>query len=66
MLTLRRPTPNNATMDELTALQNQMTGFVDQLKAITPGSGCYLNEVCPRHSLPIPPFSNDDYYSRNH
>lgn len=39
------PTPANATMDELLGLQRQMTDFVDQLKAITPGSGCYLNEV---------------------
>ena len=41
-------------MAELTALQNQMTDFVNQLKAITPGSGCYLNEVCLHRTPPLP------------
>lgn len=43
-MVLAVPTPKEATMDELVALQRQMTGWVKQLEEITPGSGCYLNE----------------------
>ena len=47
------PAPKTASMPELLALQHQMTGYVSQLKVITPGSGCYLNEVCrPPSFLP--------------
>ena len=31
-------------MSTLLAIQNKMTGYVEQLKSITPGSGCYINE----------------------
>jgi len=34
-------------MAELLAIQQKMTGWVAQLESITPGSGCYLNEVTP-------------------
>lgn len=34
-------------------LQQEMTNvLVPQLEAITPGSGCYLNEVNPLHFTP--------------
>jgi len=41
------PAPETASMAELLALQQKMTGWVAQLESITPGSGCYLNEVRP-------------------
>ena len=40
-----RDAPDTATMDDLRAIQQKMTGWVAQLEAVTPGSGCYINEV---------------------
>jgi len=48
-----RPAPENASMAELLALQQKMTGWVAQLEAITPGSGCYLNEVSTNPLSPL-------------
>jgi hypothetical protein len=41
-------------MAELLAIQQKMTGWVAQLESITPGSGCYLNEVTPPPPPPPP------------
>ena len=37
-------------MAEMLAMQQKMTGLVSRLKEVTPGSGCYLNEVRTSHS----------------
>ena len=41
-----RPWNFTAPLEEMVGLQQEMTNvLVPQLEAITPGSGCYLNEV---------------------
>lgn len=46
-LTLRnRPWNFTAPLSDMVELQEEMTNvLLPQLEAITPGSGCYLNEV---------------------
>ena len=46
MVTGNRPWNFTAPLEEMVGLQAEMTNvLVPQLEAITPGSGCYLNEV---------------------
>lgn len=44
----KRPWNFTAPLSDMVKLQQEMTNvLVPQLEAITPGSGCYLNEVNP-------------------
>lgn len=49
----KRPWNFTAPLSDMVMLQEEMTNvLLPQLEAITPGSGCYLNEV--DHSIPLP------------
>lgn len=55
MWTLERPWNFTAPLSDMIKLQEEMTNvLVPALEAITPGSGCYLNEVLLFSSFPLP------------